>query len=167
MKYLALILASLMILSGCSRKPTPTPNNTHLKSTRSVPSIPSTQGKSSTLKRLYAQYHGWKGAPYRYGGLSKNGVDCSGFVHQTYRSLFDIDLPRSTKEQVKQGKRVYINQLNAGDLVFFKTGLNVRHVGIYLEKGKFVHASTSKGVIISTMYSGYWKENYWQARRLI
>jgi len=112
------------------------------------------------------QYKGWKGTPYRYGGLSKNGVDCSGFIYQTYKTVFGISLPRSTTEQVKQGKRVYINQLRAGDLIFFKTGRNVNHVGIYLEKGKFVHASSSKGVIVSSMHTGYWKKSYWQARRL-
>lgn len=118
------------------------------------------------LKALYSQYHTWKGTPYEYGGLSLDGVDCSGFVHQTYKKLYGIKLPRSTAQQVTMGQRVYINQLHAGDLVFFKTGWNVRHVGIYLEKGKFVHASSSKGVIISSMLRGYWKENYWQARRL-
>lgn len=166
MKYLLLVLTTLLILSGCSRKPQPNPKPDQTSYKQSQTPAKHT-GNQSTLKRLYAQYYGWKGTPYRYGGLSKNGVDCSGFVHKAYKSVFNITLPRSTKDQVKQGKRVYINQLHAGDLVFFKTGPNVRHVGIYLEKGKFVHASTSKGVIVSTMYSGYWKNNYWQARRLI
>lgn len=172
MKYIFLTLIILLTLTGCSRKP-----GTHVKP-KTYPKK-STQKKaplrtsktstasSSTLTRLYTQYRGWKGTPYQYGGMSKGGVDCSGFVHRTYTKLFNIKLPRSTKDQVKRGKRVYINQLSAGDLVFFKTGWNVRHVGIYLEKGKFVHASSSHGVIISSMYTGYWKKNYWQARRLI
>jgi len=136
------------------------------KSSSSKPKQTTKQKKSTNLQKLYTQYHSWKGTPYKYGGLTLRGVDCSGFVLQTYKKLFKIKLPRQTQYQVKKGKRVYINQLRAGDLVFFKTGFNVRHVGIYLEKGKFVHASSSKGVVISSLYTGYWKSKYWQARRL-
>ena len=161
-------------MAGCSRRPQP--QTYHTPEKRYKPSAINTNPEhktstseqtSSRLQKLYTQYKNWKGTPYQYGGLSQDGVDCSGFVHQTYRSLFNISLARSTKDQVTQGRRVYMNELSAGDLVFFKTGLNVRHVGIYLEKGKFAHASTSKGVMISSMYTGYWKENYWQARRLL
>ena len=172
MRYILLTLILLLTITGCSRKPgTVHKAKSYPKKSaqKQTPKTTNTTSKKSskTLDRLYTQYRGWKGAPYQYGGMSKGGVDCSGFVHRTYQKLFHIKLPRSTKDQVKKGKRVYINQLRAGDLVFFKTGWNVRHVGIYLEKGKFVHASSSKGVIISSMYTGYWKENYWQARRLI
>ncbi len=174
MHYLTYTLIILILATGCSRRPEPSVNtNTYKQNKKSSvkkavhPQTSSPQERSTVLAKLYKQYNGWKGTPYKYGGLSKNGVDCSGFVHQTYRSLFNITLPRSTNDQVTQGRRVYINELSAGDLVFFKTGWNVRHVGIYLEKGKFAHASSSKGVMISSMYSGYWKENYWQARRLI
>lgn len=174
MKYLLLSLLILLVITGCSRRPQPQTYSTPAKQHKLSTVNTSHQNKASTnkqtssrLNRLYSQYNNWKGTPYQYGGLSQNGVDCSGFVHQTYRSIFKITLPRSTKDQVRQGKRVYINQLSAGDLVFFKTGFNVRHVGIYLEKGKFAHASSSKGVMISNMYTGYWKKNYWQARRLL
>lgn len=175
MKYLLLSFLLLMILDGCSRKPgtynTPQPKSKHTQTQHKTQASPTpkntTASTPSTLDKLHQQHRQWKGTPYQYGGMSKSGVDCSGFVHRTYQRLFNIKLPRSTKDQVKMGKRVYLNQLKAGDLVFFKTGWNVRHVGIYLEKGKFLHASSSHGVIISTMYSGYWKEKYWQARRLI
>lgn len=171
MKYLLLSLLVLLLLTGCSRRPQPqtyrTPAKQYKPSPVNTSNTSTNEATSSRLDRLYRQYKDWKGTPYKYGGLSQDGVDCSGFVHQTYRTLFKITLPRSTKDQVRQGQRVYINQLSAGDLVFFKTGLNVRHVGIYLEKGKFAHASSSKGVMISSMYTGYWKENYWQARRLL
>jgi len=168
MKYIFYSLIIALIFTGCSRKPHTKPKHTSHKNTikKSYSVKQSNQNNSSTLNRLYTQYRGWKGTPYKYGGLSKRGVDCSGFIYQSYKDVFNISLPRSTTEQVKQGKRVYINQLHAGDLVFFKTGRNVRHVGIYLEKGKFVHASSSKGVIISSMHTGYWKDSYWQARRI-
>lgn len=171
-KYIFLSLLILLLLSGCSRrlavKHSPQQKNSSSKSHTVSAQDPSRSEKTSfRLKRLYTQYNKWKGTSYQYGGLSLEGVDCSGFVYQTYKSLFKINLPRSTKYQIKEGKRVYLNQLYAGDLVFFKTGWNVRHVGIYLEKGRFVHASSSKGVIISTLYSAYWKKNYTQARRLL
>ncbi|MDF1880213.1 C40 family peptidase [Sulfurimonas sp. MAG313] len=168
MKYIFYSLMILLVLSGCSRKPHTynKPSTNHKKTTHTSTKRVSSPKKSSLLNRLYAQHRAWKGTPYRYGGLSKNGVDCSGFVYQTYKQLFKIKLPRSTKDQVRQGKRVYVSQLRAGDLVFFKTGRNVRHVGIYLEKGKFLHASSSKGVMISTLLTGYWKSKYWQSRRL-
>lgn len=121
---------------------------------------------SSGVQKLYEQYNRWRGTPYQYGGLSQKGVDCSGFVHQTYRSLYNISLPRSTKEQINSGKRVYINELKAGDLIFFKTGWRLYHVGIYVEKGKFMHASSSRGVTISNINDAYWRKNYTQARRL-
>jgi len=173
MKYIFYLLILSLVFTGCSRKPgTYHKAKTYKKQTKApiyakVPPKSTSQKTSSTLNKIYAEYRQWKGTPYKYGGVTKNGIDCSGFVLQTYKKLFNIHLPRSTKYQVKEGKRVYLNQLRAGDLVFFKTGWNVRHVGIYLEKGKFAHASSSKGVVISTMYSGYWKKNYWQARRLL
>jgi len=172
MKYIVYSLLIFFTITGCSRRPAPSSKNipTVHYNTPKASSADKTSTRtqvSTNLARLYKQYHNWKGTPYKYGGLSQNGVDCSGFIHQTYRSLFKITLPRRTQDQVKEGKRVYINQLHAGDLVFFKTGWNIRHVGIYLEKGKFVHASSSKGVTISNMHTGYWKKNYWQARRLL
>lgn len=171
MKYIFYSLIILLVFTSCSRKPISQPKPTqYSKKTSPVKTDPyksTAQRSSSTLAKLYTQHKKWRGTPYRYGGLTLSGVDCSGFIFQTYRSLFNIKLPRSTKEQVKQGKRVYINQLTAGDLLFFKTGHNVRHVGIYLERGKFLHASSSKGVMISSMYMRYWKDSYWQAKRIL
>jgi len=171
MKYVLYILIIILTFTGCSRKPPLKPHHKKTVHTNKSKVSYSTQVKSSKLNtvldRLYIQHKGWKGTPYRYGGTSKKGVDCSGFIYQTFSTLFNIKLPRSTSKQVKQGKRVYLNQLHAGDLVFFKTGKNVRHVGVYLERGKFLHASSSKGVMISSIYTTYWKKSYWQARRIL
>lgn len=117
-------------------------------------------------KKLYAQYREWKGVKYRMGGLNKKGIDCSGFVYLTYRSKFGLKLPRSTELLSQAGIPVKKSQLKTGDLVFFKTSRYVRHVGIYLEKGRFLHASKSKGVIISEMKSKYWRSTYWKAKRI-
>ena len=112
---------------------------------------------------LYAQYDEWRTVRYRIGGLSKSGVDCSGFVYLTFRDRFGIELPRSTDEQSTLGRQIDERELKTGDLVFFRTGRNVRHVGIFLEDRKFLHASTLKGVMISSLDDGYWAKEYWRA----
>jgi probable lipoprotein NlpC len=116
-----------------------------------------------TRATLYAQYDEWRAVRYRIGGLSKGGVDCSGFVFLTFRDRFGIALPRSTDEQVTLGRKIEEHELRSGDLVFFRTGRNVRHVGIFLEDRKFLHASTLKGVMISSLDDEYWAKEYWRA----
>ena len=127
-----------------------------------------TFGSSDSVRKaaLYRQSCEWKGTKYRLGGSSKWGVDCSGFVYLTYRSKFGISLPRTTTCQSAQGVAVSREALRPGDLVFFKTGYNTRHVGIYLQHGDFIHASSSKGVIISNINDPYWKKRYWMTRRV-
>ena len=119
-----------------------------------------------TVKALEQFFEKWQGTKYRYGGLSSAGVDCSGFTLITFRELFGQELPRTTKEQAQIGKKVARESLQAGDLVFFKPGLWRRHVGIYLYNNRFIHASTSKGVMLSNLYDDYWQGRYWQARRI-
>ena len=110
----------------------------------------------------------WQGTRYRIGGNSKSGVDCSGFMHSTFRDLFGIDLPRMTVDQAKEGTKISKSELRTGDLVFFNTGRgpNGKHVGVYVKNGQFLHASTKGGVIYSDMDSPYWTKTFWQARRL-
>lgn len=117
-------------------------------------------------EKLYSQYEEWRGVEYRLGGLSKRGVDCSGFVYLTYRSKFRVKLPRTTERLSEVGEAVKRSELRTGDLVFFKTGPGVRHVGIYLEKGKFLHASKRRGVMISRLNNVYWKPRFWKAKRI-
>jgi len=115
---------------------------------------------------LYSQYNEWKTVRYRAGGMSKHGVDCSGFVYLTFNTRFDIHLPRSTSEQVRVGHEIPQRDLVAGDLVFFRTGKVQRHVGIYLEDRKFLHASTERGVMISSLDDRYWSRAYWKSMRV-
>ncbi len=116
---------------------------------------------------LYQQVRAWKGVPYKYGGLSRRGIDCSGFVLDTFRTKFQIKLPRNTYQQSKAGKPILKSDLQAGDLVFFRLGYNLRHVGIYVENHRFAHASTSKGVTLSNLNNSYWSRRYWKARRVL
>jgi cell wall-associated NlpC family hydrolase len=116
-------------------------------------------------QRLRSKVRQWEGTPYRMGGSSRRGVDCSGFVHRLYRDIFVQQIPRSTALLVKSGRPIGKNKLRTGDLVFFKVPHKGRHVGIYLSRMEFAHASTSKGVTISSLEDHYWYRCYWTARR--
>jgi len=108
------------------------------------------------------------GTPYEYGGKSYSGVDCSGFVQQIYKEAFSIDLPRTTEEMYNTGTPVRGNQwLECGDLVFFQ-GIRSRgidHVGIYVGAERFIHASSSSGVVLSDLNSTYYQNHFVAARR--
>ena len=114
---------------------------------------------------LFDFYNNWEGVRYKMGGTSKNGIDCSGFVQKALKEKFNLTLPRSTGEQARIGKPIKKSELQMGDLVFFKTG-RTNHVGIYIEDGKFMHASTKIGVTISELDSDYFKNSYWKAQRI-
>ncbi len=115
---------------------------------------------------LYRQLKEWRSVPNRSGGLSKDGVDCSGFAYITFRTYFGILLPRSTPDQAMVGKEIGQDQLQPGDLVFYKTGVSQGHVGIYVEKRRFIHSSSTSGVMESHMDNPYWSKNYWKSVRV-
>ena len=111
----------------------------------------------------------WLGTPYKVGGLSKSGVDCSGFASIIYKDVFNINLPRTTYDQSKIGILVK-DTLKTGDLLFFNTAGKLSHVGIYLSDNKFVHAASqgpSLGVIKSSLNEKYYKNCYLFARRVV
>lgn len=115
---------------------------------------------------LYDFYSQWEGVRYKLGGESKKGIDCSGFIQKMFKEKFALEIPRTTLEQANMGKQIKKNELEIGDLVFFKTG-KTKHVGIYVENGKFMHASTKIGVTISDLDNDYFIRNYWKAQRII
>ena len=102
----------------------------------------------------------WYGTPYRYGGNSKKGVDCSAFVNFFMSAVYGLTVPRNSKEQYKASRKIKKNSLELGDLVFFNTRGGISHVGIYLANNKFIHASASSGVTISDLSESYFAKRY-------
>lgn len=129
--------------------------------------VPSDASAAEVEQRLRVEAARWEGTPHRWGGESRRGVDCSGLTQIFYADLFGLDLPRTTRKQVRQGRSVSKRRLQAGDLVFFRPSRKTRHVGIYLSDGAFAHASSSEGVTVSHLSEAYWRDRYWTARRLM
>lgn len=119
--------------------------------------------------KLYLEAAEWMGVPYRVGGDSKRGTDCSGMTAQIYRKVYRTKLSRSTDGQKKESNKVAKRNLREGDLVFFtssRSGKKVAHVGIYLKDGKFIHASTSRGVIVSQLKEPYYTKHWISGGRI-
>ena len=162
-RQLIVILLFFAILAGCASAP---------ESIAPIGSAPITSQKSAlnyqqVRELLHDQYIAWKGVPYKIGGDDKNGVDCSGFVQIAFKKALGMRLPRSTQLLLQSGQEISRKELSVGDLVFFKTGLAKHHVGIYMGKGQFIHASTSNGVMKSNLKSPYWSKHYWKSTRVL
>ncbi|MES3019154.1 MAG: NlpC/P60 family protein, partial [Bacteroidota bacterium] len=115
-------------------------------------SLLSVKEKDLDNDKLYRFIDSWMGVPHRSGGMDKKGVDCSGFTTILEKEIYNRAVPRTAKSMAESVKRKYEEDLKEGDLVFFDfQGQKFSHVGVYLHNNKFVHASTSKGVIISDL----------------
>jgi len=127
------------------------------------------RGKSKIDKRKMGRIiDSYLGAPYKYGGQTKAGMDCSGLVVQVYKQYAGFNLPRSTKKLYKLVKHVDKDDLVYGDLIFFSDGwFSVSHVGIYVGESRFVHSIKGFGVIVSSLDEDYYKKRYRGARRVI
>ena len=113
--------------------------------------------------KSYVNAAEWIGTPYRAGGDSRHGTDCSGLVSQLYKKTYRMRLSRSTDGQLKESNKITRRNLREGDLVFFTSRSSrkkVAHVGIYLKDGKFIHASTSQGVIVSSLKEKYYTQHW-------
>lgn len=168
MKKILLLLISLVIIISCgSRKHTAKP--VVLRNLTSQ-----FEGKSSyTVKSIIADAEVYLGTPYQLGGISSSGIDCSGLVVVAYQEN-KVKLPRRSQDQALQGRKIDISDAKPGDLLFFDTvGFGkVTHVGIVREikyKGEvtFIHASTSKGVMISSLNDSYWNKAFLFVRRVL
>lgn len=172
-KFFAIFIGTILLFSACSSR------KTRIYKAKKQISLTkykkSNEHKKYTKKKnlnyksiaIYKQYDKWKGTKYKYGGTTKRGVDCSSFIQQVYFDAFGLKVPRTTSEQVNIGYKISKNKLHAGDMIFFKNWRTGKHVGIMIENFKFIHASTSRGVVISNIHNPYYKSNYWQSRRVL
>lgn len=118
-------------------------------------------------RELADYYESWLGTPHRMGGMTKDGVDCSGFVYNVYKDVYKINLPRTADAMSKTVNALDLSQMEEGDLVFFKNSNSKKahHVGIYLEDNNFVHTSSSRGVMISNLSDKYWSRLFYLSGR--
>lgn len=106
-------------------------------------------------------YNNWKGTRYRWGGDSKDGIDCSALTRRVYRAVFNgYELPRVSVDQVRMGNIVSRENLKPGDILFFRPRNSVNHTAVYLGNSLFINASSSKGVIISSIEEPYWNQYF-------
>jgi lipoprotein Spr len=127
---------------------------------------------NKTIDNILTEASTYLGTPYRYGGTTRNGIDCSAFVLSVFGAAAGLTLPRVAASQSQEGEAIDKENLQKGDLIFFSHGKRISHVGIVedvTEEGevKFIHAATSKGVMISSLNDSYWGPKFRFAKRVI
>ncbi len=130
--------------------------------------------KASKADNIIDYAKQFKGVRYKWGGTTKSGMDCSGLVFESFRA-HDITLPRISRDIAKKGNKISLKKAKEGDLLFFKTGRNrrnsINHVGLVIKSNAgvitFIHATTSRGVIVSKLSENYWKSAFIEARRIL
>jgi lipoprotein Spr len=121
---------------------------------------------TSNMKLFHFVYD-WIGTPYRFGGSSKKGIDCSAFTKELYSEVFNLDIKRNSRDIFSMVSPVGKDELKEGDLVFFKIhSRRISHIGIYLGNNRFAHAS-SKGVAISSLDDAYYSRYFYKGGRLL
>ena len=162
-----LALSTALLLAGCGGNDNVRPSASQRTPQRDGPIVqPADPTKANAvLMRAISLV----GTPYRYGGNTpEGGFDCSGLVTYVFRDMLDLRLPRTSRElAATQGPRIATDRLAGGDLVFFGSGGQVSHVGIYVGEGRFLHSpSTGKDVRVDSLVTGYWSAKFMQARRV-
>ena len=125
--------------------------------------ISGTSSEIRTVKlqnALLKSFENWKGTRYAFGGDSSRGIDCSALTRRVYREVFSFELPRVTKDQIKVGRHVSRNTLKPGDILYFRPDGKYNHTAVYLGNSLFINASSSKGVILSSMEHSYWSKYF-------
>ncbi|TAF79010.1 MAG: glycoside hydrolase [Sphingobacteriales bacterium] len=158
--FLFLVGCCILNFSACKSKKFASSNSSYQKPNNSIANKYATlmQVNKSDISngRLYAFINDWEGVKYKMGGLDKNGIDCSGFVYTLFKDVYGRNIPRNTSAILNILKRKYEDELLEGDLVFFDyDGKKYSHVGVYLQNGYYVHASTRKGVLVMKLKDPY------------
>lgn len=157
------IVFAILFMTSCSTSKSINGDDGYKTSTEDVEEL------SKSDKKLIKEAEKWLGTKYKYGGHSRQGTDCSGFVMEVYLAAYNFKLPRTSKNQQEFCKLIKKSQLKIGDLVFFATGKNknkVSHVGLYIGGGTFIHASSSKGVVKSQLSQSYYERTYHSSGRV-
>ena len=166
MKFLSRIFIVTLLISTASTTTWAAEPDPEMSPAATTTQINITKPQSQ-VENLLSYAKTFRGVPYRYGAMSPKGFDCSGFTSYVYKE-FGYKLHRTAGGQLSNGTRVDRNELKPGDLVFFSTyDYGASHVGIYLGDGSFINASSSRGVAVDSLYSGYWGSCYIGARRVI
>jgi cell wall-associated NlpC family hydrolase len=167
--YLFLLITMSLALACNPSKKVSKSSNSSTGSADSYKKYSKTFGTEFTGKedkKLLAELSTWIGVPYVYGGESKTGTDCSGMVQTVFKTVYNVSLYRTAYDLEKNCDKVSKKNLTCGDLVFFKiSSTKISHVGIYLAKNKFIHAS-SKGVMVSDLTEAYYIKYYYSAGRV-
>ena len=169
MKKLLPLILLVILASSCKSKKTVSSTSSRARTIDVNTNVKTSSEAKSIVK--YAQT--FDGTRYKYGGTTKKGMDCSGLIYTSYKK-YDVSLPRSTSGLKTTGDWVDVKEVNVGDLLFFATSKNsrkVNHVGIVTNvrtgNVEFIHASTSRGVMTSSLADKYWYFAFVQARRVL
>jgi len=187
-KFLYLFLGILIVNCGGIKKKTTYSKNKNYSKTRKVTVEASTSSSNKTPIRntrnssrrttsvadnIINTALTFSGTRYKYGGTTKKGMDCSGLLYVSFGE-HDVQLPRVSYVMAEEGKRVKVNKVVKGDLLFFKTkkrGKRINHVGMVVavenDEIKFIHSSSSRGVIVSSLREGYWNSAFVKATRVL
>jgi len=143
-----LFLTLLLFSTGCAPKVV-------IQSPVTAPPVELAVPKPTVTDILQAQFQAWKGVPHRLGGSSRQGVDCSGLMQVVFREAFQMELPRTSREQSRLGQKVDAREMRPGDLVYFidKAG---DHIGVVVQNRVFLHTSTTQGVMLSELDAYWW-----------
>ena len=158
-----ILLSILLFLVSCSNNDKEDINNLI---NRKQPKFKKSSSSSITEKeRLYSSYKKWEGTPYLWGGETRLGIDCSAFMQRVFEEVYDFEIPRTTTEQMLEGRNPGYMNRQLGDLIFFKTGPDTFHVGVYYQNDNFFHSSSTFGVTMSNLNEEFWKKTYLKIRR--
>jgi len=174
-------LAIALTLGGCSpsvrytREQPSHPTEDESRSSQSTQAQPQRSPAPRPFSRtsqnkLVQAAESYLGTPYKFGGMSRTGVDCSGFAGLVYQEVYGVSLPRTSAKMWKKGRTVSVSVARPGDLCFFrisgKKG-NIDHVGIYMGNNRFIHASSSGGVMYSNLNDAYFSKRFAGIRRML
>lgn len=147
--------------------------SSYRKPKKTINKIPKTTKDPTIADKIVWTAVTYKGVPYKYGGMTKRGMDCSGLIHTSFKQR-KVTIPRTSGEMYAKSYDISLGEVKRGDLLFFKTSKKrgkVNHVGLVtsIKNGdiNFIHSTTSRGVIVSSLYTNYWKRAFVKAKRIL